>query len=347
MGEGPEQNQPEDRHEPEPAALSDGGAGLAAQLAEQSWQTPLRKVYGGLLLCAAIGSCALLFLAYAPQEALEPSSQVAAAEAVDASPFDDIEIAARAAYVYDAADGKELYAKNASQQLPLASITKVMLVLAVSEVLPLDGTVSISQAATIKGGGGLTWGEVWRVRDLIDYTLITSSNTGAEALAEAADAPLRAKYAAAPSGGAAVWRMNALAQEFELESTYFINVSGLDESATQAGALGSARDTALLFARAVERPELFAGTTRTNAALMPLNFPGRIAENTNNALSDIPGLLMGKTGTTDLAGENLAVVFEAENGHPIVVVVLGSPAPNGRYDDMKKLVEAAKGAVRH
>jgi D-alanyl-D-alanine carboxypeptidase len=326
------------------APLSDGGASLAANLSKDEWKTPLRKAYGGVLLCAALGACGALALAYAPQEVLEPSSQVAAAEAAVPDPFDGIEVGARSVFVYDATAKKELFAKNASLQVPLASLTKVMLMLAVSEALPLDGTVAISESAVLKGGGGLTWGEVWRVRDLIDYTLITSSNTGAEALAEAADGPLRTKYPDAPKGGATVWRMNALAQELGLSATYFVNPSGLDESVTQAGALGSARDIGTLFSRALEHPELFVGTTRTNAALAPLNFPERIATNTNNALADIPGILMGKTGTTDLAGGNLAVVFEAGNGHPVIVVVLGA-TPEGRYDDIKKLVETAEKAV--
>lgn len=330
----------------EPALLSDGGAGFAARLAGQWWKVHLQRLYGIALFMVAVGACAVLVLAFVPRFTLEPAAQAAAAEAAqeEIDPFDGIEIGARAAYVYDVTEGKSLYSKDPALQLPLASITKIMLVLAISEVLQLDDPVTVSREAVEKGGPSLTWGEVWRARDLIDFTLITSSNTGAEALAEAADAPLRAKYPDAPRGEAAVWRMNALAQELDLTATYFINPSGLDESVTQAGALGSARDIALLFARALEHPELFAGTTRPNASLAPLNFPERTAQNTNNALPDISGILMGKTGTTDLAGGNLAIAFDAAYGRPIVVVVLGA-TQDGRYEDVKKLVETARKAL--
>lgn len=278
-----------------------------------------------------------------------PAAQAAAAAAVQTDAFKTLELSARAVYIFDVGEDKEIFAKNANAQLPLASITKVALVLAVAEVLPLDSVVTISREAVEKGAGGLTWGEEWRVRDLIDYTLITSSNTGAEALAEAASLLLAGKYPEAQHAGnqknATVWRMNALVRELGMQETYFINVTGLDESPTQAGAQSSARDIAKLFAYALRtNKELFAGTTRTDVPLSPLNFPERYAHNTNNALAEIGGLLMGKTGTTDLAGGNLAVAFEKEAGRPIIIVVLGSTA-TGRFEDIKKLVDAAQSAA--
>jgi D-alanyl-D-alanine carboxypeptidase len=246
--------------------------------------------------------------------------------------------------VLDVNTNKELFAKNARLQLPLASITKIALVLAVSEVLAPDDIVPITENAVLKGGNGLAWGEEWYFKDLVDYTLITSSNTGAEALAEAAEAKLRAKYPEAPRGSAAVWRMNAIAQEIGLDETYFINATGLDEATAQAGALGSARDVAYLFKHALlTNPELFAGTTRSGVPLGPLNFPDRAAVNTNEALEDIPGLVMGKTGTTDLAGGNVAVAFNVATGRTVIAVVLGA-TPESRFDDVKALAQRAREA---
>ncbi len=335
---------------PSEQPLSDGGASLAAQFAQRPWTAMLHKFYGGALTAVALISLGGLGLAYMPAGTAPQAQQAAAAESQvipEPAPFDGIEIGGKAGYVYDITTGKELYAKGAGVQLPLASLTKVMLVLAVSEVLEPTDIVPITYKAIEKSQGvDLILGEEWLMRDLVDFTLITSSNAGAEALAEAADVKLRAKYPEAPVGGAAAWRMNAMARQMGLEETYFINASGLDESPTQAGALGSARDTALLFMYAIQtEPQLFSGTTRVNVALAPLNFPGRIATNTNNALADIPGILMGKTGTTDLAGGNLAVAFKTTSGHTVAVVVLGA-TPEGRYDDVKKLVEATQKAVQ-
>ena len=68
------------------------------------------------------------------------------------------------------------------------------------------------------------------------------------------------------------------------------------------------------------------------------------AFNTNEALGAIPGLIMGKTGYTDLAGGNLAVVFDVGLSHPVIAVVLGSTI-DGRFTDMKQIVPAARKAV--
>ena len=53
---------------------------------------------------------------------------------------------------------------------------------------------------------------------------------------------------------------------------------------------------------------------------------------------------MGKTGLTDLAGGNLAVVFDVGLAHPVVAVVLGS-TEYGRFEDMQKLVTTARKAI--
>lgn len=315
---------------------------------KEAHKPPLNRVLIGatFLTISILGGMGLV-AAYLPKLTVEtPEAQAAAAAASQrAEFFKSLDITAKAAYVYDAKTDTELFAKNPTAQLPLASITKVMLVLAAAEVLPLNSTVTISREAVEKGGGGLTWGEEWNVRDLIDFTLITSSNTGAEALAEAANPLLAAKYPDGSQLNATIWRMNALAAEIGLHETYFINASGLDESATQAGAQSSPRDIAALFAYALRtNKELFTGTAHTDLLLGPTNFPERDAHNTNNALADIKGLIMGKTGTTDLAGGNLAIVFDAEENHPIIVVVLNS-TPEGRYVDIKKLAEAARKAV--
>jgi len=139
--------------------------------------------------------------------------------------------------------------------------------------------------------------------------------------------------------------MNTLAKEIGLAQTYFLNVSGLDVSSTLSGAYGSALDVARLFAFAVaHRPELFAGTARNGVLLSEAGGETALARNTNTALGSIPGLVMGKTGYTDLAGGNLAVVFEAGPARPVAAVVLGSTY-EGRFADMRKLVAAARASI--
>lgn len=262
-------------------------------------------------------------------------------------PFAGISLIAQSAYVYDLAQRRVLYELNPDVQLPLASMTKVATVLAVSEVLDPAGSITIPYDTAPPGSvERLAKGSVWRTRDVIDFTLIASSNNGADILAAAAEPALHAKYPQAADGSATLWRMNDLAKQLNLRNTYFLNDSGLDLSATLAGSYGSARDIATLFAYAATSSRaIFEGTTRSDMTFTSLDGQRTTAFNTNLALDSIPGIMMGKTGFTDLAGGNLGIVFYIAPGHPVVAVVMHS-TENGRFEDIKQLVAAASRTVR-
>lgn len=275
----------------------------------------------------------------------QPHTQTAAvAEAVDA--FSGVQLVAQSAIVVDTVSGKTLYERNADVQLPLASLTKIPLILTVLEVLSLDETIRIPyDTPPANASMRLHKGELWKVKDVIRFTLIASSNEGAEILAQAADARLRAKYPDAPEGKAALWRMNDLAKQLQLNHTYFLNVSGLDQSVTQAGAYSSARDYALLLAYAAKQQEdILSATTRESLSLSDAEGNTETARNTNEAIGDIPGLILGKTGYTDLAGGNLAVLFDVGPAHPVIAIVLGSTY-DGRFADIPHLVERARTSI--
>jgi D-alanyl-D-alanine carboxypeptidase len=54
--------------------------------------------------------------------------------------------------------------------------------------------------------------------------------------------------------------------------------------------------------------------------------------------------VFGKTGFTDLAGGNLAIVFEVGPSRPVVAVILGS-TQEGRFEDMRALVDHTREAI--
>ncbi len=316
------------------------------QLNEVVQQAPNRNLhlYGAFTL-ALIG-VATFFFVFAYFDGLPKETTQTAAAASSTSPFDSVQIRGSAAIVVELNSGKILYEKNADVQLPLASLTKVPLALAVSEVLSPERVITIPyDTGFAEGGQRLLKGERWKVRDVMHFTLIASSNEGAEILALNADSALQVLYASSTPGAAALWRMNDLAHSLGLSHTYFLNVSGLDESTTQSGAYGSARDMAKLFAyAATAKPEIFAGTAKDGLLLVDEAGDTASAYNTNDALGAISGLIMGKTGYTDLAGGNLGVVFDAGLSQPIVVIVLGS-SQQGRFADVRLLVETARKAI--
>ena len=305
-----------------------------------------RRYAGGVVLLLLFLASASLTLVYLSADNAAPNAQTAAAATATPDPFQNLQMEAQSAYVLDLATGHVLYSLNPDTQLPLASLTKVALALAVSEVLPPDSLITIPYDMSPTGSaGGFVRGQVLHEQDLLNYTLIASLNDGADILAQAANDDIRAKYPQAPAQNATLWRMNQIVQNLGLTRTYFINDNGLDISTTQSGAYGSAHDMATLFAYAAKSsPEVFAGTTRGDFLVTSTTGVQSSASNTNKALGAIPGLIMGKTGYTDLADGNLGIVFDVGPAHPVAIVILHS-TEDGRFDDMKKLVDATLQAI--
>lgn len=255
--------------------------------------------------------------------------------------FKNVSLLAQGAIVADIDSGVVLFQRNADAQFPLASLSKVPVVLAVSEVLDPASIITIQKDTLYNSKASqLMAGERWRARDLISYTLVASSNDGAQTLADAAEESMKARYPLSV-GPAVIWRMNDLAKQIGLKATYFINATGLDVSESQSGAYGSARDVAKLFAYATKSaPELFAKTATTSISITSMEGRVAYAENTDQALDDIPGMILGKTGLTDLAGGNLAVVF-VSGGKRYVAVALGS-TKEGRFSDIQQLTSVVQ-----
>lgn len=250
--------------------------------------------------------------------------------------FPDVELEARAAVVYDINNHKVLFAQNANAVLPLASLTKLMTVLVTAEQISTKTIVSVPNLGPNNNQNisNLITGEKWRLKDLIDFTLVSSSNEGARALA------LVAMINNQNPEIDFIKAMNSRKQTLGLNDLRFYNETGLDESSNLAGAYGSALSISKLSAYlATKHFNLIIATQ--NSLIRPKSTDQTVhpALNTNSALADLPGLLSSKTGYTLLAGGNLAIVFQAGLNRPIAVTVLGSSF-DGRFNDTKKLVAA-------
>jgi D-alanyl-D-alanine carboxypeptidase len=260
------------------------------------------------------------------------------------NPFEGLKIEAKSAYVFDVARGKMLYERNQDDKLPLASLTKIMTAIVATDMVPKLTVVAIdSNDVREEGDSGLLVGEKWRLSDIIDFTLTTSSNDGASAIATVAGSFGQNEYGASVEKAKSdfVARMNAKTEDIGLSSTNFLNESGLDIDENISGAYGTAKEVALLMAYAIRnKSDVIDATSRERFSVSSLSGFGHTATNTNKITADIPGLIASKTGFTDLAGGNLVVAFDAGMMHPIVVSVLGSSA-DGRFDDVEKLVTAA------
>jgi len=137
-------------------------------------------------------------------------------------------IEAKAALVYDPAEHRILFQKNAATSLPLASLTKLMSAQAVLNKIPDTRSVTItSEDLKPEGDWGFAVGDIVKISDLIKMSLIASSNDAMAA-------------AAASLGDEYLNEMNSTAGHLGLSNTYFLNPTGLDLSEDTAGAYGSA-----------------------------------------------------------------------------------------------------------
>lgn len=246
--------------------------------------------------------------------------------------FAEVQIKAEAAIVYDLATGKTLYEKNAQAQLPLASLTKLLTVYAALTELSPDTPIDIpSEATRLEGPHLFSAGQTLALDDLARLTLTASLNDGAAAIASAT--ANRQNLSQSDMLAAAAASLN-------LSQTYALNGSGLDVNKAVSGGYGSARDLALLSGALVERaPAIAYATTRDSAEAVSVSGKRFTVMNTDPVVGTIPRLLLSKTGYTDLAGGNLALVFDAAIGHPIAVIVLGS-SQKARFTDGTALVNA-------
>lgn len=246
--------------------------------------------------------------------------------------FSSVPLEAKAAIVYDLATGETLYAKNATAQLPLASLTKLLTIYMALQRLSPDTPITIPPAAAqLEAPRAFSAGQIFTLSDLARLTLTASLNDGAAAIAEAVASHESRTQTEALAGAAAA---------LNLSQTYAINGSGLDVSAILSGGYGSAQDIALLAGALVAAaPAVTDATTKQSTTATSAGGTVFTVQNTDPIIDTVPHLLLSKTGYTSLAEGNLVLVFDVGIGHPVAVVVLGS-TKQARFTDASALVAA-------
>jgi serine-type D-Ala-D-Ala carboxypeptidase (penicillin-binding protein 5/6) len=288
-----------------------------------------KELIGAFLVILTIVLFFIFFLSNPPK--VEQSAVVAEKST---QVFDNLDLEAEAIFVWDIANQKEIYSKNSEAQLHLASLSKVMMAVVALDKLPEGSVVTINNKdLSEEGDSGLLVNEKWTLKDLIDFSLIVSSNDGATAVASAVSSQISSDG----DQNEFIGLMNQKARDIGLNQTYFLNPSGLDKGDLIPGGSGSAKDVALLFEYALrEFPRALEATSYTSTYFSSNSGLMHEAENTNDLVSKLPGIIASKTGFTDIAGGNLAIAFEPEPGRPIVLVALGSSL-EGRFEDIEKL----------
>ena len=248
----------------------------------------------------------------------------------------DLTLNCRAVCLIDQDTGTVLYEKNADQQMPIASITKVMTLLLTFEAihdgrLTLDTLVPVSEHAYHMGGSQI-WlepGEQFTLDEMIKAICVSSANDAAVAVAELVGG----------SEQGFVQMMNDRAAELGMTNTAFHNACGLDTE----GHLSTARDVAIMSRQILTTcPEvlhytgIWTDTLRGGATQLV---------NTNKLLRRYNGITGLKTGTTGGAGVCISA-SATRDGLNLIAVVLGAPSSKDRFEAATTLLDYGFAAWR-
>lgn len=238
---------------------------------------------------------------------------------------DDLRLQAAAAYVMEPASGKVLFEKNQDAVLPIASLTKLMTALVVTDAaLPLDEVVTITDEdvdterhsrSRLRVGTTLPRAEALRL------ALMSSENRAAHALGRHYPGGLPAFVAA----------MNRKARALGMKSSTFVDPTGLSNRNRS-----TARDVALLAAAASRVPLVREySTTPEHLALLG---PRTMRFNNSNRLVKSPywDVNLQKTGYIVEAGQCLTMNTTVA-GRDVVLVLLDSRDKHSRLQDAERI----------
>jgi len=241
------------------------------------------------------------------------------------STADDLDLKSSVAYVIDQDTNEVLVSKNDQAVLPIASITKLMTGVVISEAkLSMDESITITQddvdtekgsSSRLKVGTTLTRGE------LLHLSLMASENRAAHALGRTYPGGLQAF----------VDLMNAKAAALGMRDTRYIEPTGLS-SKNQS----SAKDLATLVSLAYQDPILRELSTSPSHQVAvgkhTLNYK------TTNRLIKNPNWDIGlqKTGYISEAGQCLVMQAKIA-GRKLILVFLDSAGKLSRIADAERV----------
>lgn len=238
------------------------------------------------------------------------------------------EVSAKSYILTEASTGRILAEQNADEQMPPASITKIMTMLLVAEridsgEISVDDIVTVSEYASSMGGTQI-WlevGEQMSVNDLLKATAVNSANDAAVALAE---------YVAGTEE-AFVQLMNQKADELGMTGTNFCNATGLDAD----GHLSTAKDIAIMGRELLKHPMI---TEYTSVYMDTLRNGETELVNTNKMVRFYEGCNGLKTGTTDEAGSCLCASATRDD-MTLIAVSMGSATSKERFACCRALLD--------
>ncbi len=231
-------------------------------------------------------------------------------------------------YLYDYNSNTVILSKNENKRMPIASMTKIMLLLLCYENIEnnnvsLDTEITISKNAKSMGGSQvyLEEGDSYAIGDLLKSITVASANDASVQMAE---------YFYG-SEQACVDAMNKKASELGLENTLFANVTGLPKPMQYS----SAKDISIIYSRLLNYEKYFNYSTIWTDKIEHKKGHTEIT-NTNKLVKFYEGCDGGKTGFTNEAGFCLTATAKRGNMRLIASVLKGATSKD-RFNTISSL----------
>ena len=251
--------------------------------------------------------------------------------------YDNVDLMANYGVVIDYETGKVLGGKNIDSKVYPASTTKIWTAyLVVKNVKNLDEPVEITEPPGVDGSSMyLEVGEIFTVRELLQGLLIHSSNDAAVVLA---------KYVSGSTQDFAQL-MNKEAKKAGALNTHFNNPHGLpdDNHYTTPYDIYLMLNEAFTYPEFTEITELpsytvtYTGSDGTEKSTT-LTATDHYLTGEATAPKDVT-ILGGKTGTTEVAGNCLAILTQNAYGKTFVSIVMGADTKELLYQEMNSLLQ--------
>jgi len=240
-------------------------------------------------------------------------------------------LAAHSVLAIDLKTGQILYEQNSSDQVQIASLTKIMTALIILHETPLAEIVTVPYEATQIGGSSmhLQNNEEISVSELLHGLLIQSGN----------DAAITLAIHHSGSVETFVEQMNQKATALNLNNTSFQNPMGFDHTYNYS----TAQDLSIL------AQELYKSQTARNIVLNT-NYLAKSSndqivhdlKSTNQLLGTYTNIIGLKTGHTGLAGECFIGITDSD--HPTLTIILGSTK---RFQDTEVLLDWIQNSYKY
>lgn len=256
-----------------------------------------------------------------------------AAFAAEEKKSTDIVSDVKSAILIERDTGTVLYEKNSNDELPPASMTKIMTMLLIMEAidkgkLTWNEKIRTSEYAASMGGSQifLEPGEEMTTKEMLRGIAIGSGNDASVAMAERI----------AGSEEAFVDMMNEKAKELGLKHTFFKNTTGLPVS----GHYSTAADMAMMAKELLKYEDITKFTGMYEAYLRENTDKKFWLVNTNKLVRFYPGVDGLKTGFTAEAKYCLTATAQKE-GMRVIAVVFGAPTSKERNAQVTKMLDYA------